>query len=294
LSEFEVYQMNYWLFQILYDWYPQTWQRMIKMGIAAQHYPLPDWRGAKRNNNALRKLDKNDFIVASFKNHRFAGYGRLISHFYIGGPSLEIPHRLNGESIGFHERFDCEWTVIPAESGRPFINCSDLKKQGYDIDMMRGLCVKQIDEDSFNAIKLRLDTFGAKRVLSQIEMDLNEDIESLELEEGKRGYFEGDKKQHFVNYYERNREIVLKARRIHGLKCMLCGFDFEAVYGERGRGFIEVHHLRPISSFGEQAKVDPEKDMIVVCSNCHRMIHRKKDNILSPEDLMKFMHLNIN
>ena len=159
--------------------------------------------------------------------------------------------------------------------------------------MMRGQCIKQISEGSFNVIKSRLDASGAKRILSALEMNIDADLESLEIEEGKREYFEGDKKHHFVNYYERSRELVSRARRIHGSKCMVCGFDFEAVYGNRGRGFIEVHHLRPVSSFGEQEKVDPETDMVVVCSNCHRMIHRKKDDVLSPKNLKELMQTHM-
>lgn len=135
---------------------------MVEKGIAAQHYPLSrDWVGAKRNNNALRKLGEGDFIVASFKDHRFAGYGMLTSKFYVGGPSLMIPHLHSGELMEFHERFNCDWTVIPLDRKHPFINCHDVKKQGFKIDMVRGQRVKQIDEKTFAALKLRLDNSGA-------------------------------------------------------------------------------------------------------------------------------------
>jgi hypothetical protein len=296
--------MNHWLFQIMYDWYPQSWESMIKKGIAAQNYPLHVWVGAERNHNALKKLDKDDFIVASFKRHRFAGYGRLISHFYIGGPSLEIPHRdSDNELLDFHERFNCEWTVIPVESGHPFIKCSDLKKQGYNIDMTRGLCVKQIDEESFNAIKSKLDSSGAKRVLSEIEMDnpgyrnlitiptpsiesiVESDLDSILAEE----QFEGMRGQRFITYYERNPKLRSEAISIHGYKCMACGFDFEQRYGERGSNYIEVHHLNPISSLEGETRVDPERDLAVVCSNCHSMIHLKKDEVLSLDELRKII-----
>ena len=37
------------------------------------------------------------------------------------------------------------------------------------------------------------------------------------------------------------------AIKIHGNKCMACGFDFESVYGKHGKNYIEVHHVVPLS-----------------------------------------------
>lgn len=78
---------------------------------------------------------------------------------------------------------------------------------------------------------------------------------------------------------ERNRELVRKrkqkALREHGeLRCEGCSHSFADQYGERGEGFIEVHHLRPVH------QMDPEEktrlaDLALVCANCHRMIHRR-------------------
>ena len=52
-----------------------------------------------------------------------------------------------------------------------------------------------------------------------------------------------------------------------------CGFDFEAVYGELGRDYAQVHHLKPLADRTKpsQTKLD---DLAVVCANCHAMIHR--------------------
>lgn len=36
-----------------------------------------------------------------------------------------------------------------------------------------------------------------------------------------------------------------------------------------------------------EIEVNPETDLICVCSNCHRMLHRKRDAVMSIEDLMK-------
>jgi 5-methylcytosine-specific restriction protein A len=74
---------------------------------------------------------------------------------------------------------------------------------------------------------------------------------------------------------ERNRTLSKNAKRIHGYTCAVCGFNFEQRYGEIGQRFIEAHHLTPFSSLkGRPTELDPRSDFTVVCSNCHRMLHR--------------------
>ncbi len=131
---------------------------MIEEGIAAQQYP-PGWVNEIQNIKKLQELKSGDFIVAAFKNHRFGGYGLLTSDFYRNGQPLNA--RTNeGELFEFKERFNCDWTVIPLDGGEYFIDCSDLRNS-IDTRLQRGLCVKQIDEASFNTIKSRLDKAGA-------------------------------------------------------------------------------------------------------------------------------------
>jgi 5-methylcytosine-specific restriction enzyme A len=59
------------------------------------------------------------------------------------------------------------------------------------------------------------------------------------------------------------------------LICEACEFDFELTYGERGRGFIEVHHGIPLHQLlpGAKTKLD---DLHLLCANCHRMIHSRR------------------
>ncbi|KQT34065.1 MrcB family domain-containing protein [Methylophilus sp. Leaf414] len=74
---------------------------------------------------------------------------------------------------------------------------------------------------------------------------------------------------------ERNPKLVKQAKQIHGFVCQACGFNFESVYGDIGKGYIEAHHLEPISKLkGTKVSRDPKKDFAVLCSNCHRMIHK--------------------
>lgn len=78
------------------------------------------------------------------------------------------------------------------------------------------------------------------------------------------------------NEYERNRKARTESLRFHGCYCHVCGFDFSKVYGAIGAGHIHVHHIVPVSKIGKTYIVDPIKDLIPVCSNCHCIIHSRE------------------
>jgi 5-methylcytosine-specific restriction protein A len=87
--------------------------------------------------------------------------------------------------------------------------------------------------------------------------------------------FEGIKKTVLVNSYERNQIARNKCIQHYGVQCVVCGFDFEKVYGDIGKGFIHVHHLIQLSDIGQGYEVNPVKDLRPVCPNCHAMLHTK-------------------
>jgi hypothetical protein len=245
---------------------------MVKRGLAAQDYPRGTLR-ERANIGALEKLQSGDNILAAFKHHRFGGYGTLKSTLSRGRRKMVVLSN-QGKREEFGEIFDCVWTDL-GETDRKFIKCTDLKKKGFKIDLLRGLCVAPTDARTFREIKARIDE--RRKLVSQAQ-----DLESMRGEEGR-------KKGHFVNYYERNPKLRNTAIALHGENCMVCGFNFGKRYGERGEGFIEVHHLKPIAARGKATGTSPKKDMIVVCSNCHRMIHRRMNDVWSPTELKRYV-----
>lgn len=92
---------------------------------------------------------------------------------------------------------------------------------------------------------------------------------------------------------ERNQLLITRAKQkfkeTHNgrLYCEACGFDFTKKYGELGEGFIEAHHSKPVSQMkpNEQTKLE---DIVMLCSNCHSMIHRYKP-WLYKDDLKKLI-----
>jgi 5-methylcytosine-specific restriction protein A len=87
-------------------------------------------------------------------------------------------------------------------------------------------------------------------------------------------YVEGKAQAIEVNRYERNPAARRACIRHYGLCCVVCGFNFQQVYGNIGIGFIHVHHLIPISEAGQQYTLDPIQDLRPVCANCHAMLHQ--------------------
>jgi hypothetical protein len=85
---------------------------------------------------------------------------------------------------------------------------------------------------------------------------------------------EGAVRQVSVNAYEREPKARQKCIDYYGSSCSICGFDFGRAFGQLGKGFIHVHHLRPLSEIAEEYEIDPIKDLRPVCPNCHAMIHR--------------------
>jgi putative restriction endonuclease len=84
---------------------------------------------------------------------------------------------------------------------------------------------------------------------------------------------EGARYQVMVNAFERNREARRRCIATHGSSCCICGFSFGNVYGPEAEGYIHVHHIRPLSEVGSEYVVDPVKDLLPVCPNCHAILH---------------------
>lgn len=117
---------------------------------------------------------------------------------------------------------------------------------------------------------------------------VEQDIQSEELEE-KGPQKEGGVREYYGKRYERSAVNRQQAIKIHGLSCNACGFNFEKVYGARGADYIEVHHVKPIHTYEQEQHVDPKTDLITLCSNCHRMTHRDRNNVLSMDALKELI-----
>ena len=93
--------------------------------------------------------------------------------------------------------------------------------------------------------------------------------------DAKREGLEGERYSREASEIQRNPRIAQAAKDRYDYVCQACGFKFEKMYGDLGAGFIECHHLDPLSEREGQERLTTLEDLTVLCSNCHRMIHRR-------------------
>lgn len=72
---------------------------------------------------------------------------------------------------------------------------------------------------------------------------------------------------------ERKSHAVTLCKQRDNFICRLCGFDYSRAYGPIGIDFAEAHHIVPLSS-NKKLRSTTIDDLITVCANCHRMLHR--------------------
>ena len=99
------------------------------------------------------------------------------------------------------------------------------------------------------------------------------DLQNTESVSLARRYVEGSMKQIVVNAYERDPRARRACIEHHGMRCAICRFDFGEFYGPEAEGFIHVHHIKPLNEIGKRYEVDPIKDLLPLCPNCHAFIH---------------------
>ncbi|MFC9159469.1 HNH endonuclease [Streptomyces fungicidicus] len=109
---------------------------------------------------------------------------------------------------------------------------------------------------------------GDLQDLAQVDDDLDDDFSAPEGRLLLRRHRARER-----NKGLRKKKIESVHRKGGALACEACGFDFEEVYGERGAGYVECHHVVPLHEAGEgKTKLS---DLSLICANCHRMIHRR-------------------
>jgi 5-methylcytosine-specific restriction protein A len=116
----------------------------------------------------------------------------------------------------------------------------------------------------------------AEAIRANLEVSTNEDVPFDGIEEAEEG--RTLTRAHLVR--ERSRKLV-EAKKAACLKatgalcCEACSFEFGRAYGERGRGFIEVHHALPVHQLSPGVKTRLS-DLHLLCANCHRMVHARR------------------
>ena len=182
--------------------------------------------------------EKNKTGLRKIRAERFVNLARDAFEQRINPRVIILDRPLRGEG-GAHARMldESPWTIV------------SLNKSG-DLELRRG--IHPYSQES-------------------------EFVDDIDLEQ----FTEGNLRTSFVNHRLRESKLrKLKLRefkRVHGrIFCQVprCGFDFGRTYGPVGEDFAEVHHLDPLVNAPAEGQKTRLDRLAVVCSNCHRMIHR--------------------
>ena len=103
---------------------------------------------------------------------------------------------------------------------------------------------------------------------------------SRDAKSDERRFIEGMVREITTELRYRDPRLRIEAMHHYGMACMVCGFNFEHTYGDLWTGYIEVHHRRSLSRRSKKGFRASVRDVAVVCSNCHRTLHRKGANPL--------------
>jgi hypothetical protein len=101
-------------------------------------------------------------------------------------------------------------------------------------------------------------------------------------------FVEGRVREVRLSKPERSPGARSKCVEIHGAKCAICKFDFSIAYGTQGEGLIHVHHLKAVAEADGERAVDPLKDLLPVCPNCHLFIHSRKP-MFTPQEVAELL-----
>ena len=92
---------------------------------------------------------------------------------------------------------------------------------------------------------------------------------------------EGELRTYTVEYRTRSRELRQAAIETYSrngrIACAACQFEFGSAYPHIGKGYIQIHHLKPISFMhGEPLNLSAAlRNVKPLCANCHQMVHTR-------------------
>ncbi|MCD8184564.1 MAG: HNH endonuclease [Bacteroides sp.] len=174
-----------------------------------------------------------------------------------------------------------------------------LEKQGYAINIKGGFEItpkgQQYLEDNIESINYLLNNeFSCQDIMNEFE-----DLEQHPLKHKlpfEEIISEGKLTSKVVSTRERSAKLRTVAKKYfmdnNQYYCSCCNFNFSSVYdSELDTDCIEMHHLKPIFMY-EDDQLDKTieqalANIMPVCPNCHRMIHKNHITVEKMDDFKK-------
>jgi 5-methylcytosine-specific restriction endonuclease McrA len=244
---------------------------------------------------AFKGLDKSVFI------HNGTGIPKEIRNFFGVeglGNKEKVEINIIHEQVEYSARIEMDNQPSPRSRMMWKADFSNVIKSNFPNEYSTFLENEKTSDEigaklKFTKVSRAVNTYKVEFVTPISGQVIQNDLEAEDVEHNGPERAEGNAVMYYGRRYERNPINRKLALEYHGYSCVACGFNFEKAYGERGKEYIEVHHVKPLSTLKAEMVIDPKKDLVPLCSNCHRMVHRKKDDVLSIEDLQGLLNVNM-
>ncbi len=170
------------------------------------------------------------------------------------------------------------------EGLEPLINLAKIKNNFFKLEINENSNLNSIEGDwneiNFSLARSYYSLDSEFTSLSSAILDFMCIVLFLIIEEtewigtGDLGHEEGAKYSQIVTKYERSRYNRAVCLKYYGFMCRGCGDKLEEKYGPIGGNVIHVHHITPLSKMGASYILNPIKDLLPLCPNCHNIVHR--------------------
>lgn len=249
---------------------PSMWPKCFDLGVAAMTYiPIV--------NTNINKLTKKEYttIIKKLNTTQQPSLNNFCKKINIG----DIIYVKNGTTIiGKGEvmsdyLYTNNTTLICPDSKTPW---KHQRKIEWDKTFLRIINLKLGNEQPL------------LRELTKDEVDFIENKQALLQRSDDYFVKEGERIKKTIIFIKRNRAIIQIKKQESDGKCELCKFDFSKFYKLTTKDCLEVHHKNPISEY-KGLRITKLSDLIIICPNCHSLIHSKNPAI-SYED-MKAKHI---
>ena len=241
-------------------------------------------------------LDESDFRFSYIFTRKIENF---TYHYKVIGAEARIICLVDLDSL----TTDIKDKVLVLICFSDFSSYSDNDRYSYQIWKGEKLINPLKSYDSLVSNKgLRLEVVSRPCLINSTELAINElsaiaelftrwfecevlDTFSLEDEEGALS----DVNSVRYERSKKNRDMCIK---YHGVECVVCLSKLSDTYGDIAKNFIHIHHLTRLCDSG-RVMINPIKDLVPVCPNCHSIIHLRVPPY-SPKELRSALDKNRN
>ncbi|MEV5835761.1 HNH endonuclease [Nocardia sp. NPDC052112] len=219
-------------------------------------------------------LDRNDWQRIPERDQRTVDLSALLRAQWVYAPS--IPEYRSTDSV-LH-KFEDLRTAHPNYRGK--------RTRGGNLSLKVAAAFAQ-DRERMRELAAQLRERGQLDLVLDLgeDDDVEADVSTSAVE--FVAAIEGRTRERLSRVYERDpklrRDKIRQSRKERDcIACEVCGFDFESSYPGVGEGYVQVHHVVPLHVSGPVR--NSLGDLILLCANCHQMIHRPRQ-WLTPDEL---------